>query len=127
MNLKKLTDNALWGVLVIVVLIFLYQKGIIFANFESVNSTQAKMMLKEGNASLLDVRTPKEFKHLHVKGAKLIPLDKLEKHLDELNKKTRIIVYCQSGNRSVSASRILSDNGFSVYNVRGGINAWNEQ
>jgi rhodanese-related sulfurtransferase len=127
MNLKKLTDNALWGVLVIVVLIFLYQKGIIFANFESVNSTRAKMMLKEGNASLLDVRTPKEFKHLHVKGAKLIPLDKLEKHLDELNKKTRIIVYCQSGNRSVSASRILSDNGFSVYNVRGGINAWNEQ
>ncbi len=124
MNFKKLSDNALWAVLVVVVLYFLYQKGIIFANFESISSDRAELMLKEGNSTLIDVRTPKEYKSLHIKDAKLMPLDELEKHLDELDKKTRIIVYCQSGNRSVSASRILSDNGFTAYNVKGGINGW---
>ncbi len=124
MNFKKLSDNALWGVLILVGLFFLYQKGLIFANFESIDSTQAKTFLSEGNVTLLDVRTPEEFAKAHVKGAVLIPLSKLHKHLNELDKTTRIVVYCQSGNRSVSASRVLSDNGFVVYNVKGGYNSW---
>ncbi len=124
MNFKKLSDNALWGFLILVGLFFLYQKGLIFANFESIDSQQAKTFLSEGNATLLDVRTPEEYKKTHIKGAKLIPLSTLDTRLNELDKTSRIIVYCQSGNRSVSASRILSNNGFVAYNVKGGINSW---
>lgn len=124
MSFKKLSDNALWGVLILVGLFFLYQKGLIFANFESIDSQQARTFLSEGNVTLLDVRTPEEFQKSRIKGAKLIPLSTLDTRLNELDKETRIIVYCQSGNRSVSASRILSNNGFVVYNIKGGINSW---
>ena len=39
-----------------------------------------------------------------------------------------IIIYCRSGGRSVSASEILVDNGFTgtIYNMLGGITAWKE-
>jgi len=37
------------------------------------------------------------------------------------DKHTKIIVYCRSGNRSVTASRILEANGFTPVNVKGGI------
>ena len=37
------------------------------------------------------------------------------------DKDKRIIVYCRSGNRSIKASRILEENGFTPLNVEGGI------
>jgi rhodanese-related sulfurtransferase len=36
-----------------------------------------------------------------------------------------IIVYCRSGNRSGKAARLLSDSGFNVVNLAGGIREWN--
>ncbi|HIQ26915.1 MAG TPA: rhodanese-like domain-containing protein, partial [Sulfurovum sp.] len=53
----------------------------------------------------------------------LIPVGALEKNLGMLkqDKHTKIIVYCRSGNRSVTASRILEANGFTPINVKGGI------
>ncbi len=124
MNFKKLSDKALWGILLFFGVFILYQKGYILANFKSIDSHQAKSFLSEGNATLLDVRTPKEYQDAHIQGAKHIPMSTLHKRLNELDKTTRILVYCQSGNRSVSASRTLSDHGFVAYNIKGGINDW---
>jgi len=47
----------------------------------------------------------------------------LEKNLDKLkaDKNKKIIVYCRSGSRSVSASRILEKHGFTPLNVKQGI------
>ena len=81
---------------------------------------------------ILDVRSPLEFNSGHIEGAKLIPASELEDRLHELDKGKKIIVYCSSegcssGGRSSKASLLLAENGFgSVYNMLGGIMAWEE-
>jgi len=103
---------------------FAYSKGWIFANFESIDAKQAIHMLEnDDNVTLLDVRTIQEYKSGHLRNATLIPVQALRKNLGMLkqDKNKKIIVYCRTGNRSVSASRILEENGFTPLNVKGGI------
>lgn len=103
---------------------FAYSKGWILANFESIDAKQAIHLLEnDDNVTLLDVRTIPEYKSGHLRGATLIPVDALSQNLGMLkqDKDKKIIVYCRTGSRSVSASRILEENGFTPLNVRGGI------
>lgn len=73
---------------------------------------------------ILDVRRPDEFRQGHIRGAKLMPLNELYKHMGELPKGREIVCICATGNRSRSASRILAKEGFKVFNVKGGMLAW---
>ncbi len=123
-------DNLFWIVLVVLGIYVLYSKGIIGANFESVSAKVAYDMIEknDSNLTILDVRTPEEFKKEgKISGAKLIPVDQLAKNLTMLDKSKQILVYCRSGNRSVYASRVLEKNGFTPLNMSGGINAWKSQ
>ncbi len=110
---------------------FLYSKGLIFANFESVSpKTAYEMIKKEPSLTILDVRTPQEFKEDgHLEGALLVPVQELEKRIGELEpyKNSEILVYCRSGSRSVKASRILASKGFHPLNLKGGINMWKRE
>ena len=73
---------------------------------------------------LLDVRQPEEFRSGHIPGAKLIPLGELRQRINELPKDREIICVCRSGNRSGSATRQLTEAGFRVRNLNGGMIAW---
>ncbi len=78
-----------------------------------------------GNYVLLDVRSYEEFDEGHIEGATLIPVDELADRWAEIEEYDKILVYCRSGNRSATASDILLDAGFTdVYNLLGGIKAW---
>jgi rhodanese-related sulfurtransferase len=82
----------------------------------------------QGEHLLLDVRTQGEYDEGHIEGSTLIPVNELEGRLDEISeyKNLPVLVYCRSGNRSVTASNILLENGFTdVHNLLGGIRAWN--
>lgn len=121
---KKLTNILYWITMAVLVGWFAYSKGWILANFESINAKQAIHLLEnDDNVSLLDVRTIPEYKQGHLRDATLIPVDALANNLGMLkqDKNKKIIVYCRSGSRSVSASRILEKNGFTPLNVKGGI------
>ena len=66
-----------------------------------------------GDALILDVRTPWEFRRDHYPAALNLPLDLLERRSAELGPKDRpIVVYCRSGNRSLDAKAILLKQGF---------------
>ena len=122
--IKNYTNILYWIAMVGLVVWFAYSKGWILANFELISAKQAyALMENDNNVTLLDVRTVEEFKSHHVRDAQLIPLGELEKNLEKLAnyKKKRILVYCQTGRRSVSASRILENNGFTPLNIEGGI------
>ena len=123
---KKLSDKLFWVALVLLGLYVLYSKGMIMANFESVSAKVAyEMIQNDDNVTLLDVRTPEEFKKDgRIAGAKLIPLGQLSKNLKMLDKSKKVLVYCRSGSRSTSASRILGNNGFTAINLSGGIGSW---
>jgi rhodanese-related sulfurtransferase len=82
----------------------------------------------QGEYLLLDVRTQEEYDERHIEGSTLIPVGELESRLGEISdyKDKPVLVYCRSGNRSVTASNVLIDNGFTeVHNLLGGIGAWN--
>lgn len=123
---KKISDKIFWVVLAFMGFYLLYQKGVIGGNFKSVSPQVAYEMLQnDDNVTLLDVRTIEEFKKDgKIAGAKLIPLDQLSHNLEMLDRSKKVLVYCRSGNRSVSASRILERNGFTPLNMSGGILEW---
>lgn len=84
-------------------------------------------MIQKGNALILDVRTPVEYQQGHIKDSVLIPVQTLDKEYTKIleHKEKNILVYCRSGNRSVTASNILIKQGFKkVYNMKGGIKDW---
>ncbi|HIQ25430.1 MAG TPA: rhodanese-like domain-containing protein [Persephonella sp.] len=124
-------NNILFITIIIaLILFFLYKKGIIFANFEKISPEEAYNLIQKEKKDIfiLDVRTPQEVKvDGKIKGAVLIPLYELSKKINQIPKDKNIIVYCRSGNRSISASRFLSSLGYKVYNLNGGINAWKEK
>jgi rhodanese-related sulfurtransferase len=103
---------------------FAYTKGWVLANFKSIDAAQAIHLIQnDDNISILDVRSIQEYKEGHLRDATLIPLHALSKNLGMLkqDKDKKILVYCRSGNRSVSASRTLEENGFTPINVKGGL------
>jgi NADPH-dependent 2,4-dienoyl-CoA reductase/sulfur reductase-like enzyme/rhodanese-related sulfurtransferase len=76
--------------------------------------------LPKKNVFLLDVRTASEFESGHIPGAAHIPLHALRSELDALPKDREILVYCQRGQRSHYATRILVQHGFDAKNISGG-------
>ncbi len=122
--LKNYTNVLYWIAMAGLLFWFAYTKGWILANFESIDAKTAIHLLEnDDNVTLLDVRTIEEYKEGHLRDATLIPVQALAQNLGMLkqDKNKKIIVYCQTGNRSVAASRILEENGFTPLNVKGGI------
>ncbi|RMH61687.1 MAG: rhodanese-like domain-containing protein [Calditrichaeota bacterium] len=97
--------------------------------FENIAPAEVKALLdKKADVVLLDVRTPEEFDGPlgHIDNAILIPVQELEKRVDELKpyKDKQIIVYCRSGNRSRFGTKILLNHGYKAVNMTGGMKGW---
>lgn len=78
-------------------------------------------------AIMVDVRNaPPHLKKEKIKGALELPLNELEKHLEELPKDKLIVVYCWDVwcNMAKKASLLLLENGYQVKELSGGIAAW---
>lgn len=61
----------------------------------------------------VDVREPEEFAHSHVQGAVNLPLSELGAgKLAELPKDKKLVLYCNSGNRSAVAMNLLRRQGY---------------
>lgn len=69
---------------------------------------------------LLDVRRPDERACGFIRGSTHIPLDDLRQRLNELPRDREIVAYCQSGQRSYNAVRLLRQHGFNAANLSGG-------
>lgn len=95
-------------------------------NYQKITPEDAKKMLeKNDDVFLIDVRTKEEYNEKHIEGSILVPLDVLEEKIDEVvkDKNKEIIVYCRSGRRSKKAANILLELGYNnVYDLGGIIN-----
>ncbi|HAN43907.1 MAG TPA: pyridine nucleotide-disulfide oxidoreductase [Ruminococcaceae bacterium] len=80
---------------------------------------------RDGSVTLLDTRTKLEYENGHIDGFANIPLDELRNRLGELDSSKPVYVTCQVGLRGYVAARILSQNGFDVYNLSGGYRLYN--
>lgn len=94
---------------------------------KEVSAQEAVLLINHNNALVLDVREDKELAAGKIPNAKHIPLGQLPGRTQELLKfkDKAIVVNCRSGMRSASACRMLAKDGFTqVYNLKGGIIAW---
>ncbi|MDD1745365.1 MAG: rhodanese-like domain-containing protein [Candidatus Methanoperedens sp.] len=95
------------------------------AKYVDVSVQQGKEMIDNGGVFILDVRTQEEYNEGHIMGSILIPVDELDSRLKELPRDKKILVYCRTGHRSLTASEKLENSGFTqLYNMNGGITEW---
>lgn len=74
-------------------------------------------------AAWLDVRMAAEYQHDGLPKAINVPLNELRNAIPLLDKSREYIVYCQTGRRSAAAAFLLSQRGFNVAVLDGGLRA----
>jgi len=119
MNLNYIYLTVL---LIIAILVYINLNS----NTPEIQAASASKLINDENHIFLDVRTDSEYNSGHIKNSYHIPLQSLQDRLDEIEtiKNKNIIVYCRSGARSSKATKFLSQNGFRVRNLVGGVLSW---
>jgi glyoxylase-like metal-dependent hydrolase (beta-lactamase superfamily II)/rhodanese-related sulfurtransferase len=81
---------------------------------------------------ILDVRNPEEHESWKVSYDKyqdtpVIPIDALSSSeaLKQIPKDKQVVTFCGHGNRSMSAAKMLSEKGYDVKTIEGGLDGWN--
>lgn len=96
--------------------------------FKSVSVNEFEIAVADSSYVVLDVRTPEEYAQGHIPGTDF-NIDVLEDNftkeaLKNLPKDKSVALYCRSGNRSKTAARILTENGFEVVELGKGFLGW---
>lgn len=128
--MKAVIKAGLHYTRIIMSILGLLLASVVYAYAEGLISVgEARKMLWENPKDLLvlDVRTKREFDAGHLPGA--INMDffgpLFEREVNALDRDRPIIIYCQTGRRSESATEIFKKAGFSkVSNLKGGFKAW---
>jgi rhodanese-related sulfurtransferase len=107
------------------VIVFFVQRMVHIKGVKQITTSELGSQLKDKNKQYIDVRTPGEFKGNHIHGFKNMPLHQLAQKSNELSKDKEVVVICQSGMRSLKATKVLKKLGFTkITNVKGGVSAW---
>ncbi len=86
---------------------------------EQISPDTLRERLQDDATLLVDVRTPAEFREVHVQGAVNVPLDRLD--ASEFAGREGVCVICRSGGRGAKAQQALLEGGVAgVANVEGG-------
>ena len=86
-----------------------------------------KAMASKENVTIVDVRTPDEYKTGHLKNSVLLTLDTIESKAAQVlpDKNQKLYVYCRTGVRSAQAVAELKQMGYTdVHSMEGGITSW---
>jgi rhodanese-related sulfurtransferase/DNA-binding transcriptional ArsR family regulator len=94
--------------------------------FEKVSADELRRRMSENKVALLDVRPQVEYQASHLPGAISIPLDELERRLNELPRGKTIVAYCR-GPYCVFADEalgLLTTRGWKVARLEEGVAEW---
>ncbi|HEC11892.1 MAG TPA: rhodanese-like domain-containing protein [Acidiferrobacteraceae bacterium] len=87
----------------------------------TIGCIEAKQLVKEAAAQLLDVRTTQEYLQASLPGAVNVPLAAIQTATIKLDKTKPVIVFCRSGQRSANACVVLEGMGFDTVHNLGAI------
>ena len=84
------------------------------AEVKTIKGDEVVEAMKDANTVVIDARDAKDFAKGHIDGAINIFVDEAKDKLGELEqyKDKKVIVYCNSGNKSGKLAQLLVDNGF---------------
>lgn len=91
---------------------------------KTVNVEEFAEKMAQQDVRLIDVRTPNEYAEGHLAGAENIDVKAVDFADCIKDIKGTVAVYCRSGKRSLMAAEQLAQRGCTVYNLDGGILAW---
>lgn len=92
-----------------------------------VDVAEAAQIVDDGEAIILDVRSPQEFAAGHLPDAINIDVESADfaDRVAGLDESAETLVYCQTGNRSGVATDEMAELGFTeMSDLQGGIEAW---
>jgi rhodanese-related sulfurtransferase/DNA-binding transcriptional ArsR family regulator len=96
--------------------------------FEAISAAELQMRLRNGEVVLLDVRPQVEYQAAHLPEAVSIPIDELERRLNELPVDKMIVAYCR-GPYCVYADdalQLLVEHGWRVARLEEGVVEWQQ-
>lgn len=130
---KSPFNLALFAIMVVsgVLLLWSFISRIFTGQAPKVNTAGAVLLMNRSDAVVLDIRPQGEYEKGHIAGARHLSLStssEFEQRIAELEKfKERpIIVNDQFGNQSLVAVAKLKKQGFEVYSLQGGFDAWRQ-
>ena len=126
--LKTMKMNRLTSILTFGITLFLSSCTNSQPSETNLSATDFSKKIEElVNETIIDVRTPGEFKEGHIENALNINWNdpSFAQQTSKLDKSKPVMVYCLSGGRSASAARKLRKDGFTnVYELNGGMMQW---
>ena len=96
---------------------------------QQLDPTKAVRLMNDEDVLILDIRESAEFGNGHIKNASNVPISALKEKLKDFTdyKDKAVITYCNSGNASRRAIKLLAQSGYNrAYNLAGGLNAWRD-
>jgi rhodanese-related sulfurtransferase len=115
----------LFAALAAIVALLIY--NLILGGKGSIDPLGATELINHRDAIVVDVRPAADFAKGHIINAQNIPMNGFKNQIGSLHKHKEkpIVVSCRSGSQSSAACQQLRKDGFGeVYNLRGGILAW---
>ncbi|WP_138417371.1 rhodanese-like domain-containing protein [Aquibacillus sediminis] len=95
---------------------------------KEISANELAKKVKAGEKlSIIDVREDEEVAQGKIPGAKHIPLGQIPERLDEIDKDEHHFMVCRSGGRSGNACAFLTDKGYDVTNMQGGMLDWEDE
>ena len=88
---------------------------------KNINAEELRKLIENDQAEIIDVREPEEYKIIHIKSAKNIPMNELTDRLDEIDWSKQVIFHCRTGYRSKLIARVAESLGKEVANLKYGI------
>jgi len=112
-------------ILISIIAIYLIFKLFGFLGRLGIKQLSPKEFDQKKGMMILDVRTNKEYENGHIPGAIHVPLSDIGDKIKKIKKDKELVVYCQSGNRSIWAIKRLMGMGYkNLFNLKGGYHAW---
>jgi len=91
----------------------------------SISPAEAKRLVDEENALLVDIREPEEFAREQIAGARLEPLSVLPFLPHDPDRERPAVFFCHSGRRTNNNAITLKGRGFATaFFVEGGLEGW---
>lgn len=94
-------------------------------NFKNIGTNELKEILNnKEDILLLDIRSREEYEEYNIETSINLPLQDLLYEVEDIEeyKDKKVVVYCRSGHRSITACNLLSMSGFNnLYNLEKGI------
>jgi rhodanese-related sulfurtransferase len=92
--------------------------------------TEFKEKLEIPDVQLIDVRTDAEVENGIIKDAVQMDISDWDSFVistASLDKSKPVLVYCKAGGRSAKAASYLSEQGYQVFDLEGGYDAWKQK